>query len=114
MHVLLHLLSVCVCVCWCVCQHLNAGDINIDPWQPLKLASKTVLIQHTPLKAQPQRSLTFPHTPAFPGIFPHLFIPSPMGFILHTTLPCSFTLLKDSSVSKYLLLGPRLLLIFVV
>lgn len=36
------------------CHHLNAGDINIDPGQPLKLASKTVLIQHTPLKAQPQ------------------------------------------------------------
>lgn len=28
--------------------HLNAGEINIDPWQPLKLALKTVLIQHTP------------------------------------------------------------------
>lgn len=38
-----------ICVCLSLCHHLNAGEINIDPGQPLKLAPKTVLIQHTPL-----------------------------------------------------------------
>lgn len=78
----------CVCVCWCVCQHLNAGDINIDPWQPLKLASKTVLIQHTPLKAQPQRSLTFPSHSSFSWhISPPIYsIPDGFYFAYHSAL----------------------------
>lgn len=102
------------CVCVCVFDHLNAGDINIDPRQPLKLASKTVLIPPTPLEGSATPFLWIsPHIWAFLGIF-HLFILSPMGLFSPTALPWSFTLFKAFSASKSLLFGSRLLLVFVV
>lgn len=63
-------------VCVCVFDHLNAGDINIDPRQPLKLASKTLLIPSPLPKAQPHRSSEFPLTfGLFLAYFTYLFCP---------------------------------------
>lgn len=82
-----------VCVCVCLFDHLNAGDINIDPRQPLKLASKTVLIPPPPLKAQPHRSSEFPLTfGLFLAYFTYLFCPRWVFFRLPLCpdpLPCS-------------------------
>lgn len=102
MHVLLHLLSSrCECVreCVCVCHHLNAGDINIDPRQPLKLASKSANPTHTPEGSATAFPLIFPSHSSFSYFSTYLFRPRWVLFRLPlcpAPLPCSKTPLPPS------------------